>query len=1077
MQKRIEAFGLTHLATFALPLLWFACAAPQSAPEPKAASAAEPAKSPAVASVRPIAAPVESDFHSKVQPFVTEYCVKCHGGKSPEAELDLSSVTSLAAVTENPARWNQVLQRLKDKEMPPDDAEKQPTEEQRQPVVNFLEHVRAFEIQRTAGDPGTVLARRLSNSEYDYTIRDLTKVDIRPTKEFPVDPANEAGFDNSGESLAMSPALVKKYLDAARTVADHIVFTPSGFVFSPYTMTSEEDRDKYATNRVMDFYRAQGVSIATRFDNYMAQSLDYADFFAAAWRFQHRASLGRPNAALSDFAKDAKLSSKYLATLWTTLTVPGGATGPIAAIQARWKNLPAPAAGEEPAALREGCVALRDFILSVRPLVRMKYQNPVPNDRIVAAGSQTMVIWKDKQFAENRTKYAGNALQLDLGKIVEADPAMAVPSAEEARAGYEESFKRFCAVFPDAFVVYERARMFTSSQQNILSDLEGHRYLSAGLHSQPGYFRDDKPLYDLVLDADQQRELDRLWAEFNFVTQAPFRQMKGFVWFETAEPPSLMIDPVFADFRAADDSLLSEAKLKRFADVYYAQAANTRVAVPPPPPPGQRGGGGGGIALNYRARSLGADEALPEGFTEFRLDATALKAIRDYFSEMNTRIRGLEKELKAAEPVQLKALVDFAERAYRRPLAQAEKDDLLAFYGTLRQQQLGHEDAIRDCVVSVLMSPAFSYRFALPKKNGADIAAHVEPLTDYELANRLSYFLWSSMPDQELLAHAAAGDLRDPKVLAAQTRRMLKDQKVRGLANEFAGNWLDIRRFEEHNAVDRERFPAFTNDLREAMFEEPVNFFVDLVQHNGSILDFVYGKYTFVNPVLAKHYGIPVPEGTPADKWVRIDNAQDYQRGGLLPMSVFLTKNAPGLRTSPVKRGHWVVTKLLGERIPAPPPNVPVLPTDETKLGNLTLRQTLAKHREDKTCASCHNKFDSFGLVFEGFGPVGEVRTTDLAGRPAEIDAVFPDGTQGTGLAGLQSYFHTKVQHEFVDNLSRKLMVYALGRTLIPSDELVIADVRQKLAANGYRFDAIVEEIVTSKQFLTKRNSPDPKGS
>lgn len=1072
MQKRIEASRLIQLATSVLPLLWSACSAPQSAPEPKvAAIAGIPAKSVA------ITAPAEADFHSKVQPFVTTYCVKCHGGKSPEAELDLSNATTLAAVTGDPARWNQVLERIKTKEMPPDDAEKQPEDEVREPVVKFLENVRAFETQRTAGDPGIVLARRLSNSEYDYTIRDLTKVDIRPTKEFPVDPANAAGFDNSGESLAMSPALVKKYLDAARSVADHIVFTPDGFLFAPYTVTTKEDRDKYATNRIVDFYRGHGVNIATRFDNYMAQSLDYADFFAAAWRFKHRAALGVPRATLNDIAKEAKLSPKYLTTLWTILTSPGGDTGPIAALQARWNSFPAPSAGKEPADLRREFVALRDFILNVRPLVRMKFANAVPNDRIVAAGSQTMVYWKDKQFAANRTTYAGNALELDLSKFAETDPAMMIPTAAEARVRYEDSFKRFCAVFPDAFVVYERARMFTSNQQNILSDLEGHRYLSAGLHSQTGYFRDDKPLYDLVLDAEQQKELDSLWKEFDFTTRAPSRQIvEGFVWFETAEPPSFMLDPVFADFRSADDSLLSEAKLKRFAEVYYKQAASTRVAVPPPAPAGQRGGGGGGIALNYRARPLAVGEALPEGFTEFKLNETALGAIRDYFSEISVRIRALEKDLKLAEGPQLKALVDFAERAYRRPLLAAEKDDLLAFYNTLRKQQLGHEDAIRDCVVSVLMAPAFSYRFAVPKRDASNDVARVEPLTDYELANRLSYFLWSSMPDQELLAHAAAGDLHNPKVLTAQVRRMLKDEKVRALATDFAGNWLDVRRFEEHNAVDRERFPVFTNELREAMFEEPVRFFIDLAQRNGSILDFIYGQYTFVNPVLAKHYGIPVPDGTPADGWFRVGNAKDYQRGGLLPMSVFLTKNAPGLRTSPVKRGHWVVTKLLGERIPAPPPNIPVLPTDETKLGDLTLRQALAKHREDKSCASCHNKFDSFGLVFEGFGPVGETRTTDLAGRPADVDAVFPDGSQGTGLPGLQAYFRTKVQHEFVDNLSRKLMVYALGRTLLPSDDLVIADVRQKLAADGYRFDSIIEEIVTSKQFLTKRNAPDQKG-
>jgi hypothetical protein len=247
-----------------------------------------------------------------------------------------------------------------------------------------------------------------------------------------------------------------------------------------------------------------------------------------------------------------------------------------------------------------------------------------------------------------------------------------------------------------------------------------------------------------------------------------------------------------------------------------------------------------------------------------------------------------------------------------------------------------------------------------------------------------------------------------------------------------------------------------------------------LVRRNGSVLDFVYGDYTFVNPVLAKHYGMPEPQGT-ADTWTRVDNAQKYQRGGLLPMAVFLTKNAPGLRTSPVKRGNWFVTRLLGEVIPAPPPNVPVLPTDETKLGDLTLRQTLEKHRQDPTCASCHAKFDSFGLVFEGFGPIGEARTLDLAGRKVDTSAVFPDGSEGSGLEGLRAYLRSKTQNEFLDNLTRKLMVYALGRSLQTSDDAVVAAIHDQLVADGNHFDTIIEGIVTSPQFLNKRVAPTPK--
>jgi hypothetical protein len=331
----------------------------------------------------------------------------------------------------------------------------------------------------------------------------------------------------------------------------------------------------------------------------------------------------------------------------------------------------------------------------------------------------------------------------------------------------------------------------------------------------------------------------------------------------------------------------------------------------------------------------------------------------------------------------------------------------------------------------------------------------------------LSYFLWSSMPDAELLARAAAGDLRRPEGLALQARRMLKDNRVRGLVAEFGGNWLDFRRFEEHNAVDRERFTAFTNDLRQAMFEEPIRFILDVVQQNRPVLDFLYANYTFVNPVLAKHYGMPDVNGG-SDTWVRVDESEKYGRGGLLPMSVFLTKNAPGLRTSPVKRGYWVVKQVLGEHIPPPPAAVPELPRDEAKL-DLPLRDMLARHRSDKTCASCHARFDALGLVFEGYGLVGETRTQDLSGRPVDASATFPGGSTGAGLEGLRAYVKGHRQDDFIDNLSRKLLAYALGRSLMLSDDVLIDAMRAKLARDGYRFESLVESIVTSQQFRMKR--------
>jgi hypothetical protein len=192
-------------------------------------------------------------------------------------------------------------------------------------------------------------------------------------------------------------------------------------------------------------------------------------------------------------------------------------------------------------------------------------------------------------------------------------------------------------------------------------------------------------------------------------------------------------------------------------------------------------------------------------------------------------------------------------------------------------------------------------------------------------------------------------------------------------------------------------------------------------------------------------------------------------------MAVFLTKNSPGLRTSPVKRGYWVVRRLLGENIPPPPPSVPELPKDEAKLGEQSLPQLLARHRADKACAGCHQRFDSIGLAFEGFGPIGELRSKDLGGRPIQNAAAYPDGAERTGLDGLREYLSKNRQNDFIDNLCRKLFAYALARTLLLSDNPTIAEMRVKLAKDGYCFESLIESIVTSKQFLNRRGRSDGK--
>jgi hypothetical protein len=517
---------------------------------------------------------------------------------------------------------------------------------------------------------------------------------------------------------------------------------------------------------------------------------------------------------------------------------------------------------------------------------------------------------------------------------------------------------------------------------------------------------------ELILDDAGQKQLNRLWDEFDFISD-----YTKHTWIQYYDNQSGEVQGKGAEsgtFRQPELDICTPDIIFGLRDTYLAKAARAT-------------------------------------------NPAALQAINYHFQWVNDTLRRLDRMRADAEPLHLQALTRFAARAYRHQLDPAERDEVLTFYHRLREKSaLSHEEAVRDSIVRILMSPKFCYRVDSVSTAGSGPA---HPLSSTALASRLSYFLWSSMPDDALLS----SDLQKTDVLIAQARRMLKDSRARGLALEFGGNWLDFRRFDEINTVDRERFPAFTNDLRQAMFEEPVRFLLYVMQSDRPVLDLLYGNYTFVNPVLARHYGMPAVED-----WTRIDNAAQYGRGGILPMAAFLTENAPGLRTSPVKRGYWIVRRVLGEVVPPPPPTVPELPADEAKM-DLPLRDVLARHRSNAACASCHARFDTLGLAFENYGLIGDRRTRDLAGHAVDTRATFPGGVDGEGFAGVQAYIREHRQNDFLDNLNRKLLAYALGRSLMLSDEPLIESMSTQLNTDGYRFTPLIEAIVTSPQFRNKR--------
>eukprot|EP00913_Durusdinium_trenchii_P013398 g12579.t1 len=1047
-------------------------------------------------------------YQDVIRPFTQKYCVECHNKKKSRGELDFTRYARVGDVTENFRRWMKIVALTRKADMPPQEA-KQPTLDERATFTKAVTAILANAAGKHAGDPGVIPPRRLTRTEYDLSIRDLTGIDMRPTRTFPPDPAAGEGFDNTGEALTMSPSLLKKYLGAAQQVANHMVLKTDGVTFAPFPVTSYSERKKLTEQAIIDFYEQHAVSIP--------------EYLTAAWRYRFRRPEDRA-LSISDWAARKKLSAKYLAMVDKTLHEASSSTGYLKRLGDQWKSLPAPAnendipaeltsfirfvefcrkklchqeerlirsnAGNwpishldfrartaaqrdrfDPGNLKRDCLIRFDRLRApqrrrqkspqgLKLFLRIKPADDRSNGNIVVL--HRPLFSKSDRLPRNKREEQRNDIVTLRSILEQAAPgvakrlsfgrhpqrknlspdsiAVAVPALIEipltAELVRKLNGKRFLfrcelesgrdrdggvlvqhslgtpptdaygadvelLVHPGGRLAKElatSAETFCRTFPNRFFYVDKQRGLAAGFHLVDGFFRDDHPLVEKVLTDRQVARLNKLWRELNFVTNADETLLRGFVWFERAER-HVLHDKRFDFLRAEDPLLVQEKLLGRFERVYLGKM---------------------GVKL--------------KGDTLQPLKSNSrYEMIHGFFQRIRKGLARQRTLMQAAESAGLQDLEALAARAYRRPLRDKETKAIRHLYQSLRRQKQGVEDSLRGVLVAVLMSPDFCYRFNEPPSG-----AGIYPLTDTALASRVSYFLWSSLPDEKLLAAVRDGKLHQPRQLLPETRRMIRDPKIAAFAREFFGQWLRYRDYLSKDPINAKAFPGYTEELRRAMFEEPIRLATDLIQRDRPITDLINSDVTFVNGVLARHYGgdiarqyqarsnksiaelkrsgSPIPKN-PNAVWHRVSGLRKAGRGGLFGMSVILTKNSKGERTSPVKRGFWAVHHLLGQHFPPPPTDVPELPTNE-KLAKKTIRQLMVAHTAHPKCAMCHKHFDSLGLAMEGFDPIGRARTKDLAGRPVDNVAHFPNGKQARGISGLIDYVEKHRRGDFRAALS-----------------------------------------------------------
>lgn len=408
-----------------------------------------------------------------------------------------------------------------------------------------------------------------------------------------------------------------------------------------------------------------------------------------------------------------------------------------------------------------------------------------------------------------------------------------------------------------------------------------------------------------------------------------------------------------------------------------------------------------------------------------------------------------------------KILSSLARRAYRRPLTAADVTPLVRLFAAARKEGGSFEAGIETALRAILVSPSFLFRIERSPNGSAPGSIH--RITDLELASRLSFFLWSSIPDEELLSLAEAGKLRP--VLAKQVGRMLADRKSRALVENFAGQWLHLRNIPSWRP-DPDKYPQFDDSLRHAFQRETELFFEHIIRNDRPVTEFLNAEYTFLNERLAKHYGIADVRGP----WFRQVALKGGERGGIVTHGSVLTVTSYPTRTSPVLRGKWILDNVLGAPPPPPPPDIPDL-ADSAVISAKDLRVALEKHRASPACSSCHALLDPLGFALENYDATGKFRATE-GGSAIDSSGALPGGGTFSGAAGLKSVLMER-SDQFVDALSEKLLIYALGRGLEHYDLPAVRQIRREAGRNNQRFSSVTLGIVSSVPFQMRR-TPEP---
>jgi len=993
-----------------------------------------------------------AESYQKVQPILRKYCTDCHGNKKRRAGLNFEAYRSAKDVVVDIHKWFSVIDQVETGVMPPENHDARPTAGEIAQLTTWIRRtIDGFDYE-SVKDPGRATLRRLNKAEYNNTIRDLTGVDLQPAKFFSGDGGGGEGFDNNAEAMTMLPLMVEKYFKAARDISRHAeVSYTSGIRFSPDLSPTFKPRtylvraERKVTNFYNDFYdRLPKYNPRTQYRPYLLPAMKLAlenpdvthrEIYDLATEKKlmpgvfYRWVIAFVNA--EEDIKSRRWDTHYghwVLDPWLKLLARResvtdtelqafhddfAAKVELAVSNTRYTNKPGL---DVKTNIREDAEAL---YLSVGDMDDgNEFDRVVLHDPKVTLKDGSVVYLGDLKLIEKEGEGAIHRDKFPNGKAFES------PAAKEIKRGFyieapalltfklPAGAKSFAATLGMEKSATDKGSVQVYAKDAAIPFPTG-KHTHAHFYRGPGHFAVE--------------EAKKWWVIYS-----------SLVGYGKSAGAKEMIDVSLSDAdRARLEAVTREvayAKRKPIEDFF---AFITK--------------------KNQGHRLTTKKEALP-ALTDLT-DATAPKELaaadRGKWNELRQRAEAFHDEMHGSVK---DALLKFAGRAFRGPVGPEDARKIAATYDRSMAATDDFQRAAQLTIQSLFTHPRFLFRMETEAPGNS-----ARPVDDYAMANRLSYFLWSSMPDEALMQLAKQGRLQDDEVLEAQVRRMLLDPKSISLAREFASQWLGFRKVLSEKIPDAKLFPTYTDELRDAMFQEAVLTFDDLVKRDRSVLEIVDSRTAFLNEPLARHYGIPGVKGA---ELRRVALTTD-QRGGFPAMGSVLVATSWPERTSPVIRGQWILQALVGGKVPPPPEGVEI---DRQKLGDKTQskKERFATHSTNPSCAVCHERIDPFGFTLENYDAIGRFRMREGA-MPVDSSAQVKGGPTLNGLAGLRQYLLNDKRDAFLHQISQKLLGFALGRSLEYYDESVIRQAVAELQANGHRFSSLAVAIAKSYPFRYRR--------